>query len=437
MDVHVIVLSEAPKDLGPDVDVIVGLPSKDPWSLPFAHKPVFAANADAYDLFIYTEDDMGVTESNIKAFISATPHMAQDEVVGFLRYENDAPDSLHLPEVHTIFHWNPSSVRLRGPYTIAEFSNEHAGFFILTQAQLKQAIASGGFMKQPYRGRYGMPESAATDPYTSCGFHKVICISALDDFLIHHQSNRYIGNLGLPLNLFRRQLDALIAIIQGTLPAVGLIETETKLDPKVLSKFFYEPSDDHVVNLLPTGVRHVLSIGCGWGDLEATLIKKGIKVTALPLDAVIGSMAGQLGIEMVYGTFEEGMKKLGTRRFDSVIMTNLLHLLPDALSTLENCASFVSRNGSMILSGPNFSSYKVRVKQLYRIKNYAMLSNYSASGVSPLRPEDLDSPLRNGGLQLDAVRWIGPKNSSNGNSGSRISWTQKLTATHWIARASR
>ena len=37
-DVHIVILSNVPKELGQDIEVIVGLPIKDPWSLPFGHK---------------------------------------------------------------------------------------------------------------------------------------------------------------------------------------------------------------------------------------------------------------------------------------------------------------------------------------------------------------------------------------------------------------
>ncbi len=49
-DVDVLIVSEAPKDVGMDVEVIVGLPGKNPWSLPFAHKAVLAQKANDYDL---------------------------------------------------------------------------------------------------------------------------------------------------------------------------------------------------------------------------------------------------------------------------------------------------------------------------------------------------------------------------------------------------
>src|SRR5689334_21728869 len=59
-DVHVgvAVFSDRLKELGPNVDLRIGLPSSDPWSLPFAHKRFFAEQMENYDLFAYSEDDV-------------------------------------------------------------------------------------------------------------------------------------------------------------------------------------------------------------------------------------------------------------------------------------------------------------------------------------------------------------------------------------------
>ena len=133
MDVDVVVLSDAPKELGPKVEVIVGLPSKNPWTLPFAHKAVFAQRVDQYNLFVYSEDDIGVSEGQIRAFLSAAGQLEPEEIAGFLRYEVDGSGKWFVAEPWGHYHWKPESVRQRGTYTIAEFTNEHAGFYILTQ----------------------------------------------------------------------------------------------------------------------------------------------------------------------------------------------------------------------------------------------------------------------------------------------------------------
>jgi len=100
MDVHLVVISEAPKKLDPGVEVVVGLPGRNPWSLPFAHKRIFVENIDRYDLFVYSEDDIGVKEQSIRAFLQATADLEPDEIAGYVRYEIGKDGSLSLPDVH-------------------------------------------------------------------------------------------------------------------------------------------------------------------------------------------------------------------------------------------------------------------------------------------------------------------------------------------------
>ena len=235
-DVRIAVFSEGPKDLETNVEVIVGLPKRNPHSLPFAHKRTFVENVDRYDLFIYTEDDIDVREQHIESFLRITAALEPDEIAGFIRYEIGQDGARYLPDVHGDFHWRLGSVGRREGYTIAEFTNEHAGFYILTQAQLRRAITSGGFLREPYKGRYGMLETGATDPYTSCGFRKVICISALEDFLVHHLPDRYAGRVGLSLKDFKTQIQTLIDVEAERHPKNVLCEFETKFENRRWSK---------------------------------------------------------------------------------------------------------------------------------------------------------------------------------------------------------
>ena len=304
MKVDVVVVSEAPKSLDADIKVVVGLPSRNPWSLPFAHKKIFADNLDSYDLFAYSEDDMEVTEEHIRAFLRVSPALSSDEIAGFLRYEVGRSGNLSLPDVHGTCHWKPETVRRRGPYTVAEFSNEHAAFYLLTQAQLRRAINSGGFLRAPYESCYDMLCAAATDAYTSCGFRKVICISTFEEFLIHHLSDRYAGQMGSPIADVHDQIQTLMNIADGLHPASSLVQFESKVLNRRWAKSFYEKPCHELLALVPTEAKRILSVGCGSGDMEVALKNRGAEVTALPLDSVIGMAAEKRGIEVVYGTFE-------------------------------------------------------------------------------------------------------------------------------------
>ena len=78
LQVDIVVLTNAAKNLGSGVDVRVGLPTMNPWSLPFAHKPIFLAAADRYDLFLYSEDDILITPSGPENLSAHCPRTVEE-----------------------------------------------------------------------------------------------------------------------------------------------------------------------------------------------------------------------------------------------------------------------------------------------------------------------------------------------------------------------
>lgn len=404
-DVDVVVLSNIPKSLGTDVEVIVGLPADHPWSLPFGHREVFARNVDTYDLFAYSEDDMAVTEANIRAFVRISPELAPDEIAGFLRFEVDKLGAASLPDIHSGYRWKPHSVQHRGAHTVAEFTNDHAAFYLLTQDQLRSMIAFDGFLRAPYEGRYDMLCSAATDIYTNYGKHKVVCISALDDFLIHHRSNRYAGRVGVGLSIVRQQVAAMLDIAAGRLPACTLLQAESPWPQSAWAKDYYEQPNPHVLALVPSGARTVLSIGCGWGATEELLQARGARVTAIPIDAVFGVIAAARGLDVEIGTFDDCLARLADRQFDCVVLNDLLHLLPDPYPVVQRCARLVRAGGSLVLGGPNFHSLRVRAKRLTNRGGYRRLRSFLEGGIHVVGPHTLAPCLHSSGFDIAQVRW--------------------------------
>lgn len=435
MDVQLVVNSDAPKQLEAGVKVIVGFPGRNPHSLPFAHKRIFAENIDRYDLFVYSEDDIGISERNIHEFLRATADLQQDEIAGYLRYEIGKDGTVSLPDVHGPFHWKPESVRRRGSYTVAEFTNEHAGFYILTQAQLRRAIASGEYVRVAYEGRYGMLETAATDPYTRCGFRKVICISALDKFLIHHMPNRYAGVLGIPLIAFNDQIQTLNDIHNGLHPATRLCDVEPKILQDNWSKSYYENPEEEVLNVVPRDATDILSVGCGWGALEITLQRRGHKVTVLPLDSIIGAAVSSHGMEVVNGTLAECSTLLQGKKFDCVLVSNILHLLRDPWAMLQEYGSLVSKGGHVVIVGYNFNFLPHLLKRRFGIGEYRKLCDFSQSGVHPAGITTINQELLSAGFQVEEIRWFGPYSLEHLSRLSRGLY--QLLKRNWVVRARR
>ena len=301
--VDIVLLSNIDKPF-PGTECVVGLPTKNPWSLPFAHKKLFADRCDSYDLFIYSEDDILITEGNLRAWLEVNASLADDEIAGFLRVETGSNDERSYPDAHAHFHWDPGSVRRRGRHTLAHFTNEHAACYVLTRDQLRKALDSGGFDVPPHEGKHDLLCTAATDPYTQCGLTKLIPVSRLDVFAVHHMSNRYVGKMGMTAEQFGKQIDVMLRIAQNDEKPKSLLPTETRLWRCAYSKDYYEPVNEQVTSLIPKTARKVLSIGCGSGTTERWLAAKGLHVAAMPLDPIVAQSAAVNGIEMIYEDLE-------------------------------------------------------------------------------------------------------------------------------------
>ncbi|MEO7145080.1 MAG: class I SAM-dependent methyltransferase [Bryobacteraceae bacterium] len=416
-NMHIVVLSNVPKTLD-GVEVVVETPRGDPLSFPFAHKKILAERLDSYDLFIYSEDDTLITQKNVDAFVRVSRALPGGEIAGFLRSEQGADGTRYISTVHGHFHWAPHSVVSRGEYTFAHFTNEHSAAYILSHAQLARAIHSGGFLVKPHGNRYGLQETAATDPYTKCGFKKMICISGIDDFILPHLPNKYVGKLGLPAPEFRRQLQALGSIQNHTRPRTILLNNETKVGLARWSKSYYEPSSSEVLNLIPAGARRVLSYGCGWGAMEEELMRRGMRVTAVALDSVVGICAEARGVEVIYGDAESALSRLSAERFDCIVLSNVLHLMPAPEQFLSALARLLNPGGAVVATVPNLAQLPVRWLRVRRDPAFMNLGSYELTGTHVTSYKKVREWFHRAGLRVPTIVPVIPR---------RAQWVRRFT----------
>jgi SAM-dependent methyltransferase len=407
--VDVVVLSNLPKDFGPGVEVIVGVPYKNPFAFPFAHKKLLAERLSQYDLFIYAEDDILISQRNIEAFLRATVVLLENELAGLFIAESSKDGTLSYCVLHGHYHWDLDSVRVRGEYTLARCTNEHSACFLLTQEQLRRAIASGGFLVEPHEGRYQLRETAATDPYTQCGFQKMIPISHLDDFTAMHLPNKYWQRAPWETSsVLYRQVRALLDLEKDDRPRSLLFEPETKIPSRPWSKNYYEPCRMDMISLIPSHARKVLSLGCGFGYTEEYLVKEGLGVVGIPLDSVIAACAEDKGVEVVYGGFEEACQKLAGEKFDCLLASNILHLVPDPVDVLRSFAQLLGPKGKVIVSVPNFSYLPTAWRRLQRQPYFRDLGDFEKFGLRVTTHRVVRDWFRRSGLTLEKVVWPEP-----------------------------
>jgi 2-polyprenyl-3-methyl-5-hydroxy-6-metoxy-1,4-benzoquinol methylase len=405
-DVRIVVVSNIEKRLPKGVELKVGLPARNPWSLPFAHKKVLAEQVNDHDLFIYSEDDTLVTQKNIEAFLEVSEVLPETEIPGFLRYEVSPNGVRNYISLHGHYHWDPASVCQRGPYMFAFHTNEHSACYLLTRKQLQHAIDTGHYLVPPYQGKYDLACTASTDPYTACGFRKLICISRLDDFLVHHLPDKYTSPEFSPSEqAFDKQVQALMTIGKGAKKPAPLVETETALPAAMYSKQYDEAPRERAFGEIPSSVRRVLSIGSGWGKSEKWLQEHGMQVTALPLDPVIGACLKDSGVELLCGDFSTARTMLAGRRFDCLFLSNILHLAPSPEKILREYADLLEPGGSVVLLTCNVATLKTRLYGFLGKPGYRELRDFSRGGVQFVSLRTVKKWFATAGLAVEKIKW--------------------------------
>jgi len=110
-------------------------------------------------------------------------------------------------------------------------------------------------------------------------------------------------------------------------------------------KFETQFTRDFIKRSLPAGVRRVLEIGCGSGELAASLLQDGVSLIAIDNDADSIAAAQGLGVDAriaVWPDFDDG-------QFDAVLFTRSLHHMHPLDKAVQRAADSLVIGGRLIL----------------------------------------------------------------------------------------
>ena len=141
-----------------------------------------------------------------------------------------------------------------------------------------------------------------------------------------------------------RQVAALFEVLNKTRSPLELLCVKPTPD---WNSDYYESMSECVLRTVPREAQTILSIGCGWGQTEVHLVREGCRVTAIPLDAVIGSLPEAQGVRVLVPDLAQAFDALGHERFDTVLADVLQHLR-DPVGLLRRLGNHLTPNGVVI-----------------------------------------------------------------------------------------
>jgi len=117
-----------------------------------------------------------------------------------------------------------------------------------------------------------------------------------------------------------------------------------------------------------TGANHeVLDIGCGEGFLAVELAKNGNRVTgvdALPEAAKSAALNDYYSADLDDG-LDGVVRRLNGKRFDRILLLDILEHLRNPGRILEQCHQLVEKNGQVIVSVPNIANIHTRLLLMF------------------------------------------------------------------------
>ncbi len=103
----------------------------------------------------------------------------------------------------------------------------------------------------------------------------------------------------------------------------------------------------------------VVDVGCGRGDLGASLVEDGWRVTGIEPSANASAAARARGVDARQGTIED--VELEVDAYDAAIFRHSLEHLTDPVTALRRAHQALRPGGHLLISVPNFGSWQARI----------------------------------------------------------------------------
>jgi glycosyltransferase involved in cell wall biosynthesis len=168
----------------------------------------------------------------------------------------------------------------------------------------------------------------------------------------------YYGDEICYVNGMKYAKDVVRSVFDYEMHELGLrTRPEYEVEPQYTLKKSGLSSHAQLVKLVGPPPRRVLDVGCGQGELAHTLRMRGHHVVGVDIRPPRFELD-----EFLQADLFQGLNIDPERRFDVVILADVLEHMPDPLQLLEQAASHLAPGGSLLVSLPNTVHWSVRMQ---------------------------------------------------------------------------
>jgi 2-polyprenyl-3-methyl-5-hydroxy-6-metoxy-1,4-benzoquinol methylase len=157
-----------------------------------------------------------------------------------------------------------------------------------------------------------------------------------------------------------------------------------------------------------------------------------MQVSAIPLDPIIPGAAEAQGVEIISGDWESSLRSLVGRQFDCVLLSNVLHLVPDPVAVLSSLRGLLSAQAVAIVSVPNLGNLSTIWGRVRGDERCEYSGSYEATGVHKISRTTMREWCRETGFELVHRSEVLPRRAG---AVGRVSFgaLRSLLATEFVA----
>lgn len=150
----------------------------------------------------------------------------------------------------------------------------------------------------------------------------------------------------------------------------------------------------------------ILEVGCSSGYVGATLVAKGHRVTGVEVDPVAAEAARAVLQEVHTGNAEAFFAAHPDRRYDAILLGDVLEHMVDPAATLRRCTERLSDDGAVAISLPCVTHGSVRAMLLEGRWEYADYGLLDRTHLRFFSREGMAGLISDAGLRIERLQAV-------------------------------